>query len=74
MKMIQVRNVPDDLHRALKARAAREGTTLSDYILAELPRLANRPSPEQVLARIRSRSPVGGASAADLITAERDRR
>jgi hypothetical protein len=74
MKMIQVRNVPDDLHRALKARAAQEGTTLSDYILADLPRLAHKPSAEQVLARIRARSPVGGPPAADLIRSERDRR
>jgi plasmid stability protein len=74
MKMIQIRNVPDDLHRALKARAAREGSTLSDYILAELPRLAEKPTPEQVLARIRQRSPVGGPPAAELIRAERDRR
>ena len=74
MKMIQVRNVPDDLHRALKARAAQEGTTLSDYILADLPRLAHKPSAEQVLARIRERSPVGGPAAADLIRSERDRR
>jgi antitoxin FitA len=74
MKMIQVRNVPDDLHRDLKVRAAREGTTLSDYILAELPRLAHKPSAEQVLLRIRERSPVGGPAAADLIRSERDRR
>jgi plasmid stability protein len=74
MKMIQVRNVPDDLHRALKARAAQEGTTLSDYILADLPRLAHKPSPEQVLARIRERTPVGGPPAADVIRSERDRR
>ena len=74
MKMIQVRNVPDELHRALKARAAQEGTTLSDYILAELPRLADKPSPEQVLARIRSRTPVGGPPASELIRAERERR
>ena len=74
MKMIQIRNVPDDLHRALKARAAQEGSTLSDYILAELPRLADKPTPEQVLARIRQRSPVSGPPAAELIRAERDRR
>ena len=74
MKMIQIRNVPDDLHRALKARAAQEGSTLSDYILAELPRLAEKPTPEQVLARIRQRSPVGGPPAAELIRAERDAR
>jgi antitoxin FitA len=74
MKMIQIRNVPDDLHRALKARAAQEGSTLSDYILAELPRLADRPTPEQVLARIRQRSPVEGPPAAELIRAEREAR
>ena len=51
MKMLQVRNVPEDVHRALKERAAREGTTMSELVLRELPRLATRPSPEQVLAR-----------------------
>jgi antitoxin FitA len=74
MKMIQVRNVPDDLHRSLKERAARDGTTMSDLILRELPRLAHRPSPEQVLARLAERSPVGGAAADELVRAERDAR
>ena len=74
MKMIQIRNVPDDLHRALKVRAAREGRTLSDLILSDLPRLADKPSPEDVMTRIRSRSPVGGPPASELIAAERDRR
>ena len=74
MKMIQVRNVPEDLHRALKVRAAQEGRTLSDYILAELPRLAEKPTADQVLARIRSRAPVEGPPAAELIRSERDRR
>jgi hypothetical protein len=74
MKMIQIRNVPDDLHRSLKARAAREGRTLSDLILSDLPRLAEKPSPEQVMSRIRSRSSVGGPPAFELIAAERDRR
>ena len=72
--MIQIRNVPDELHRSLKERAAREGTTLSDLILGELPRVAHRPSPEELLDRIRRREPVPGDSAADLITAERMRR
>jgi antitoxin FitA len=74
MTMIQIRNVPDDLHRSLKERAAREGTTLSDLILRELPRLARRPSPEELLERIRSREPVGGDPVADLVDAERSRR
>jgi hypothetical protein len=74
MKMIQVRNVPDELHRSLKERAAREGTTMSDLILSELPRLAHRPSPQQLLERIRARTPVDGPPAAELIRAERDTR
>jgi plasmid stability protein len=74
MKMIQIRNVPDDLHRSLKERAARDGTTMSDLILRELPRLARRPSPEQLLERIGRRAAVPGENAADLIRAERDRR
>src|SRR3954464_11392726 len=64
MKMIQVRNVPDDLHRSLKERAAREGTTMSDLILSELPRLAHPPSPGQLLERIGRRARGGGAGAA----------
>ena len=55
MKMIQIRNVPDELHRSLKERAAREGTTMSDLILAELPRLTHKPSPEQLLERVARR-------------------
>jgi plasmid stability protein len=74
MKMIQIRNVPDDLHRSLKERAAREGTTMSDLILNELPRLAHRPSPEQLLERIGRRAAVGGPPAADLIRSEREHR
>jgi hypothetical protein len=74
MKMIQIRNVPDDLHRALKARAALEGTTLSELILRELPRIAHRPSLEEVFERIRAREPVnGGPSSAELIRQVRDR-
>jgi hypothetical protein len=74
MKMIQVRNVPEELHRSLKERAAREGTTMSDLILNELPRLAGRPSPEQLVERIQSRAAVGGPPAAELIRDEREQR
>jgi plasmid stability protein len=74
MKTLQIRNVPDDLHRALKERAAREGTTMSELLLRELPRIANRPSMDEVLARIRSRTPVGGPPAAELIRAARAER
>jgi hypothetical protein len=73
--MIQIRNVPDDVHRTLKVRAAESGKTLSDYLLAELEDLAARPSPECMRARIASRTPVpGGEGSADAVRAVRDAR
>ena len=57
-KMVQIRNVPDALHRKLKVRAADSGQTLSDYLLAELERLAARPTRDEMLARIHSRKRV----------------
>lgn len=74
MKLVQIRNVPDDVHRALKERAAREGTTMSDLLLEELPRIAKGRSPQAVLTALRDREPVGGTPPADLIRAERDAR
>lgn len=56
--MIQIRNVPDALHRTLKRRAADAGQTLSDYLLAELERLAERPTRNEMLARIHGRKRV----------------
>lgn len=75
MKTLQVRNVPDDLHRTLKVRAAQQGRSLSDYLLEELRRIAERPTMEEVLARIASREAVElTRSAADMVHAERERR
>ena len=75
MKTLQVRNVPDDLHRALKVRAAQSGSSLSEYVLAELRRAAERPTRAELLERIRSRSRVRRAvDAAALVRAERDAR
>ena len=56
--MVQIRNVPDTLHRKLKARAAHSGQTLSDYLLAELERLAARPTREEMLKKLHSRKRV----------------
>jgi plasmid stability protein len=56
--MVQIRNVPDALHRTLKARALASGRTLSDYLLAELERLAARPTREEMLARLHRRKRV----------------
>ena len=57
-KMVQIRNVPDALHRRLKSRAADSGQTLSDFLLAELERLAARPTREEMLTRVHSRKRV----------------
>jgi hypothetical protein len=75
MKMIQIRNVPDDLHKALKIRAAREGISMSELILRDLPRIAHRPTLAEVLTRIRSRGPVTDVpSGAELVRAAREER
>ena len=75
MGHIQIRNVPDDLHRKLKARAASEGLSLSDYLLRAVSRTAERPSMQEMVARIRSRPmaklPVSGA---EVVRAEREAR
>jgi hypothetical protein len=74
-KMIQIRHVPDALHRRLKSRAADAGMTLSDYLLAELRRLADRPSPQQFWQRLRSREPVEpSVSSVEVIRQEREAR
>jgi antitoxin FitA len=74
-KMIQVRNVPDSLHRTLKAQAALAGMSLSDFLLAELRRVAERPSLAELRERLRRRSPVAAPlSAAEAVRHERDTR
>jgi plasmid stability protein len=73
--MIQIRNVPDRLHRTLKARAAMAGMSLSDYLLAELRRVAERPTMEEMRDRLASRQPVRPrVSPSRAVRAERDRR
>ena len=72
-RMVQIRNVPDGLHRKLKVRAAGSGQTLSDYLLAELERLAARPTRDDMLARLHSRKRVTlKTPAAAVIRAERE--
>jgi plasmid stability protein len=73
--MIQVRNVPEVVHRKLKARAAMAGMSLSDYVLAELKRSLDRPTKDEILARLASREPVRPAeSVAAALRAEREGR
>jgi plasmid stability protein len=74
-KMIQVRNVPDALHRTLKARAALEGMSLSDYLIAEIRRVAERPTPRELRERLATRTPVAPTvPPARAVRAERDAR
>ena len=73
-KMIQIRNVPDELHHRLKSRAALAGMSLSDYLLAELREAAARPTLEELRARLERRSRVTPSVApAQAIRIERDR-
>ena len=70
--MIQIRNVPEDVHRRLKARAALEGVSLSDLALAELRRALDRPTRRELLDLVASREPVtAGPSSADLVDGAR---
>jgi hypothetical protein len=74
-KMIQLRHVPDALHRQLKARAALSGLPLSDFLIREVRKIAEQPTPEEMLARLRTRDPYHGKeSLAELVRQERDRR
>jgi plasmid stability protein len=74
-KMIQVRNVPDRLHRELVRRARARGQTLTDYIQQILERETARPPAEEVFRRIASRRPVDlRRPAADLVQEEREDR
>jgi antitoxin FitA len=57
--MIQVRNVPDGVHRTLKARAAAAGMTLSDYVKRDLELAASRPSLEELDCRLAELGPSG---------------
>lgn len=55
---IQVRDVPEDVHRALKARAASSGLSLSEYLRGILARTAARPTPAELSARVQARGVV----------------
>ncbi len=75
MTMIQIRNVPEDVHRRLKIRAAQLGVSLSDLALAELNRSLERPTRAELLERVAARSVVlDGPSSADLVAKGREGR
>lgn len=74
-KMIQLRNVPDALHRKLKARAAMAGMSLSDYLTAEIRKVAERPTLEEMRERLSRLEPVcDSETIVAAVRAERDAR
>lgn len=75
MKLVQIRNVPDDVHRRLKARAAMEGQSLSDFALGELRRSLERPTRRELMARVQARERARVSERSDeAVRAERDAR
>jgi plasmid stability protein len=73
--MIQLRNVPDALHRGLKARAAMAGMSLSDYLLAEIREIAERPTLVELRERLHGRKAVAAQlDTARLVQEEREAR
>jgi plasmid stability protein len=69
VKTVQIRNMPDAVHATLRTRAAAAGVSLSDYALAELKRVAERPAVSDVLRLAGSRA--GGAATDDIVAAVR---
>ena len=74
-KMIQLRNVSDALHRQLKARAALAGLPLSDFLIREVRKIAEQPTPDEMRRRLQEREPyTGKLSPSHALRAERDAR
>jgi len=74
MKHLQIRNVPDDVHRRLKSRAALEGRSLSEYALFELVRALERPTRRDLLERVRARSAAEDVDIVEIVREEREAR
>lgn len=74
MTNVQVRGVPEDVHRRLRSQAALSGQSLNEYLLARMTELANVPTIGELAERIRERTPYAGPSSAAAIRAERDTR
>jgi plasmid stability protein len=73
--MIQIRNVPDEIHRKLKARAAAAGVSMSDYILKDITKLAERPTEEEWRKKLAELRPMKlTETPAQAIRAMRDSR
>jgi antitoxin FitA len=74
-KMIQIRNVPDHIHRLLKMRAAEAGMSLSEFLVREVSLIADRPSLDEILKRIKGHGSISPSEAsASAVRAEREAR
>jgi plasmid stability protein len=73
MPNVQVRHVPDDVHRRLKSQAALSGQSLNEFLLARMTDIASVPTVSELAERIRARAPYEGPSSASAIRAARDR-
>ena len=74
MANVQVRDVPEDVHRRLKSQAALAGQSLNEFLLARMSEIARVPTVPELSARIRERQAYTGPSSARVIREERDRR
>ena len=74
MANVQVRDVPDDVHRRLKSRAALAGQSLNEFLLARMSEMARVPTVPELAERISEREPYTGPSSAAVVREERDRR
>jgi hypothetical protein len=71
---VQIRHVPDDVHRRLKSQAALAGQSLNEFLLARMTDIASVPTVSELAERIRARSRYDGPSSASVVREERDRR
>ena len=74
MANVQIRDVPEDVHRRLKAQAAMSGQSLNEFLLARMGEIARTPSIAELAERIRERGLHDGPSSAELVREDRDRR
>ena len=71
---VQVRHVPDDVHRRLKSQAALAGQSLNEFLLARMTDIASVPTVPELAERVRTRSRYEGPSSAEVIRQDRDQR
>jgi len=74
MPNVQIRAVPDDVHRRLRSQAALAGQSLNAFLLARMTEIASVPTLPELAQRIRERAPYSGPSSAAIVREDRDRR